>query len=205
MDSHNSRNQKALLKLTETTYPRVANLPKAIRHKVNCLIREAAAAAVPQYDPGTTVIEAWSSYKTTTNQNGILSLRFEVYFYPELAAHGVTGISSITLNLLTGHPYCLGELFRRGSNYQMYVNRIIQDQIVAGQIPLLKPFDGISPTENYYLTPDSLVIYYLPSVYTSSAYGVLEFVIPYPQITALIDPSGPVGLILQISEPFLRK
>ena len=128
--------------------------------------------------------------------NGILSLRFEAYYYPEMAAHGVTGVSSVTLDLKTGHEYEFYQLFGKGSNYQAVLNQIIQAQIVASQIPLLKPFAGVGPDEDYYLTPDSLVIYYQPYVYTPGAYGVLEFTIPYSQIGGIIDPDGPIGRIL---------
>lgn len=189
-------NWQALLKQAGTTYPKALNPASKVRGKINSAIKKAAYAAIPDYDPGTSVSEAVSNYKTTVNMKGILSLRFEDYFYPEMAAHGVTGVSSITLDLKTGHEYQFYQLFRRGSNYQAVLNQIIQAQIAAEQIPLLKPFAGVGPDEDYYLTPDSLVIFYQPYVYTPGAYGVLEFRIPYSQITGIIDPGGPIGKIL---------
>lgn len=199
MDYDNERNLQALLKQMGTTYPRVINLTKSVRNKVNHQIREAAFAAIPDYDPGTVVIEAWSGYKTPLNQNGILSLRFEDYFYPEMAAHGITGVNSITLNLHTGYAYRFCELFRRGSDYQNVINGIIQQQIVSRQIPMLKPFEGVGPDEQYYLTLNSLVIYYQPYVYTPGAFGVLEFTISYQQIVEIIDPRGPIGILTTAS------
>lgn len=189
-------NLRALLKQAGTTYPRTVNLSSKIRSRVNSAIKRAAFAAIPDYDPGTSVGEAVSSYKTTVNLKGVLSLRFEDYFYPEMATHGVTGVSSVTLDLKTGYKYEFYQLFRRGSNYQAVLDQIIQAQIVAEQIPLLKPFAGAGPDEDYYLTPDSLVIYYQPYEYTPGAYGVLEFKIPYSQITGIVDPDGPIGKIL---------
>ncbi len=190
------RNLQALLKQAGTTYPKAVNLPSKVRSKVNSAIKKAAYDAIPDYDPGTSVIEAVSSYKTTLNMKGILSLRFEDYFYPEMAAHGVTGVSSVTVDLKTGRVYEFDQLFIKGSNYQAVLDQIIHAQIVAEQIPLLKPFAGVGPDEDYYLTPDSLVIYYQPYVYTPGAYGVLEFKIPYSQITGVIDPDGAIGRVL---------
>lgn len=187
---------QALLKQAGTTYPRAVNLNSKVRSKINSTIKRAAFAAIPDYDPGTSVSEAVSSYKTTVNMKGVLSLRFEAFFYPEMAAHGVTGVSSITLDLKTGRVYEFDQLFRKGTNYQAVIDQIIQAQIIAEQIPLLKPFTGVGPDEDYYLTPDSLVIYYQPYEYTPGAYGVLEFKIPYSQITGIIDPEGPIGKIL---------
>jgi hypothetical protein len=187
---------QALLKQAGTTYPRAVNLNSKVRSKINSAIKRAAFAAIPDYDPGTSISEAVSSYKTTVNMKGVLSLRFEDYFYPEMAAHGVTGVSSVTLDLKTGREYEFYQLFRKGTNYQTEINQIIQAQIIAEQIPLLKPFTGVGPDEDYYLTPDSLVVYYQPYEYTPGAYGVLEFKIPYSQITGIIDPQGPIGKIL---------
>lgn len=187
---------QALLKQAGTTYPRAVNLNSKVRSKINSAIKRAAFAAIPDYDPGTSISEAVSSYKTTVNMKGVLSLRFEDYFYPEMAAHGVTGVSSVTFDLKTGREYEFYQLFRKGTNYQTEINQIIQAQIIAEQIPLLKPFTGVGPDEDYYLTPDSLVVYYQPYEYTPGAYGVLEFKIPYSQITGIIDPEGPIGKIL---------
>jgi hypothetical protein len=187
---------QALLKQAGTTYPKALNLSSKARSRVNAAIKRAAFEAIPDYDPGTSIVEAVGNYKTTVNVKGILSLRFEDYFYPEMAAHGVTGVSSATLNLKTGHEYEIYQLFCKGSNYQAVLNQIIQGQIVAQQIPLLKPFTGVCPDEDYYLTPESLVIYYQPYEYTPGAYGVLEFSIPYAQLTGIIDPEGAIGKIL---------
>lgn len=196
MVSKNSEGRAARLKQAGTTYPKVVNLSSSVRDRINREIKEAAYQAVPDYDPGTSVVEAQSSYNTGVNMNGILSLRFQDYFYPEMAAHGVTQVSSVTLDLYTGRTYRFSELFLRGSNYQARIDGIIQTQINAQQIPMLKPFEGVGPNEQYYLTPDSLVIYYQPYVYTPGAYGVLEFRIPYNQIVEIIDPRGPIGRIL---------
>ena len=191
------QNTRALLVQAGTTYPKVINLPShSAEHKVNTIIRATAYQAIPTYNPGTSIIEAQSGYSTMLNQNGILSLRFQDYIYPEMAAHGVTQYSSVTLNLETGFNYRFDELFRPGADYQARINQIIQAQISARQIPMLKPFAGVGSDETYYLTPDRLVIYYQPYVYTPGYYGILEFAIAYSQISDIINPAGPIGRIL---------
>jgi hypothetical protein len=189
-------NLRAQLRQWGTTYPRVINLSHSVQQGVNRSIKAAALRAIPDYDPGTPVIEATSSYTTPLNAKGILSLRFEDYFFPEMAAHGVTGVSSITINLRNGHVYRFDELFRPNSNFQAVLTPIIQEQIISRQIPMLQPYPGVGTQENFYLTPDSLVIYYQPYQYTPGAFGVLEFTIPYTQMMGIIDPQGPIGMIL---------
>lgn len=192
-----NQNIQALMKQWGTTYPKVVNIRgKSLPDKINNIIRETAYRAIPNYQPGTSIIEAQSGYTTPVNMKGILSLRFQDYYYPEQAAHGVTGVNSVTLNLQNGYIYHFNELFQPGSDYQAEINRIIQEQITARQIPMLKPFEGVTPNQEYYLTPDSLVIYYQPYVYTPGYFGVLEFRIPYQPIQNIIDPRGPIGIIL---------
>lgn len=192
-----NQNLQALMKQWGTTYPKVVNIHgKSLPDKINNIIRETAYRAIPNYQPGTSIIEAQSGYTTPVNTKGILSLRFQDYYYPEQAAHGVTGVSSVTINLQNGYEYHFNQLFRPGSNYQAEINRIIQEQITARQITMLKPFEGVGPNQEYYLTPDSLVIYYQPYEYTPGYFGVLEFRIPYQQILNIIDPRGPIGLLL---------
>lgn len=192
-----SQNLQALMKQWGTTYPKVVNIPgKSLPDKINNIIRETAYRAIPNYQPGTSIIEAQSGYTTPVNMKGILNLRFQDYYYPEQAAHGVTGVSSVTLNLQNGYVYHFMELFRSGSDYQAEINRIIQEQTTTRQIPMLKPFEGVGPNQEYYLTPDSLVIYYQPYAYTPGYFGILEFRIPYQQILNIIDPRGPIGILL---------
>lgn len=186
-------NLQAQLEQAGVAYPRVTNLPARVRERINMMLRKAAGEAVVDYDPGTNIVEANSSYLVTVNTNGILSVKFENYFYPENAAHGVTGVSSITLNLQTACYYEFEDLFLKNSNYQAVINEIINNQIICREIPLLKPFEGVAPDTNYYLTPDSLIIYYQPYEYTPGAYGVLEFDIPFTLIQSIIDPEGPIG------------
>lgn len=191
-----NQNLRALLKQEGTTYPKVVNLSsQSLTRRINATIRDTARQAIPDFDPGTPIITASSQYTTPLNQQSILSLRFEDYLYPEMAASGATGVSSVTLDLRTGEVYRFRDLFKPGSGYQVLLNQIIMQQITARQIPLLKPFTGIGPDESYYLTPDSLVIYYQPIVYTPAYFGVLEFQIPYSQIIPIIDPNGPIGRI----------
>ena len=191
------QNLQALLKQWGATYPKAMGIGgKKLINQINTMIREAAYRAIPTYQPGASIIEAQSGYITPLNMKGILSLRFQDYYYPEQAAHGVTGVSSITVNLSNGYQYHFNELFQPNSNYQAVINQIITEQISTRQIPMLKPFEGVGPRQEYYLTPDSLVVYYQPYVYTPGYFGVPEFAIPFQQIRNIIDPRGPIGILL---------
>jgi len=197
MPSKKHHDTEAMLTQDGTTYPRITNLcSKNLRQKINRILRETAYQAIPDWDPGSTIVEADSSYSVMVNLNSVLSVKFQDYYFPEKAAHGVTKYTSATLSLHNGHKYSFDELFKSDVDYQTKLNQIIEAQIVAQQIPMLKPFAGVTKDEDYYLTPDRLVIYYQPYVYTPGAYGLLEFFIPYQEIMDLIDPKGPIGKLL---------
>jgi hypothetical protein len=198
MASDKQRNSKALLKQASTVYPRIVNLSNHSRERIDAILKRAAFQAIPDWDPGTSINDATNSYSVMVNQNDVLSVKFDAYFMPEMAAHGATGVSSANVDLKTGHSYRFYELFKKGSDYQMQIDQIINEQIMAQQIPMLKPFEGVGPNEMYYLTTDTLVIYYQPYEYTPGYYGVLEFKIPYTQIQTLINPRGPIGRILSM-------
>lgn len=177
-------------------FPEVNNLTGVLRRRVNTLIREQAYRAVPEIDPAENIIEATSSYSTGVNRNSILSLRFEDYVFWEHAAHGLTVVRSITLNICNAQVYSFSDLFDSAAPYRERVNAIIRDQIEARQIPLLREFEGVYLEQEYYLTGSELVIYYQLYDYTPYAYGILEFVIPYGEIEDLIDKNGPITRVM---------
>jgi hypothetical protein len=192
-----NEDMRALLAQAGTTYPMVVNIAnRTLRREINDKIKEAAFDAIPDYNPGTSISEATSGYATMANAKGILSLRFQDYIYPEMAAHGVTQISSLTIDLCDGRVYRFYELFRKGSDYQSKIDLMTRVEIISRQLPMLKPFAGVCPDQEFYLTSNSLVIYYQPYVYTPGVYGVLELTLPYQEILGIIEPNGPIGRLL---------
>lgn len=177
-------------------FPEVNNLTGAPHHRVNRLIREQAFRAVPEIEPVENIIQATSGYSTGVNHNSILSLRFEDYVFWEHAAHGITVVRSITLNICNAQVYSFSDLFDPAAPYRERVNAIIREQIAARQIPLLREFEGVYLEQEYYLTDSELVIYYQLYDYTPYAYGILEFAISYSQIEDAIDQSGPIARLM---------
>ena len=188
---------QARLNQAGTAFPAVMNIGShSLRRSINRSIREAALSAIPAPFASGNIVEATAGYRTTLNEKGLLSLRFEDYIYPVLAAHGLTVVKAITLDLNDGYVYHFGDLFLPGSGYKALLDQIIARQIEEQQIPMLTPFRGVGEDEEYYLTPDSLVIFYQLYEYTPNVYGILEFVIPYTGIAGVIDPRGPIARLL---------
>lgn len=194
------RNQEtAQLSQRNVSYPEVVNLPdRGVENQINRKIKTTALSAIPDsYFKGQNFIQATSSYDTSVNQNDILSLTFENYTYWEGAPHGITIMRAITVNLETGQRYQFWQLFDPRTNWKAQINAIIRAQIAERQIPMLRPFEGVTDKEEYFLTNKSLVIFYQIYDYTPYVYGILEFEIPYNQIENIINPEGPIGKILE--------
>lgn len=180
------------------TYPEIVRpINPGLENRINRLIRETAEETLPsgRYLE-MNIITAASEYEATVNKNEILSIRFENYYYPEKMASGITVVSAITLNLITGRKYRLKDLFIPGSNYKAYLDRIIEGEIEEEDIPLIEDFPGITGNEVFYLEEENLVIVYQRYELTPGYYGVLEFEIPYEDLTLIIDEKSPIYMIM---------
>lgn len=180
------------------TYPTLTGIGNpAVERKLNTAICQKAMSLLPEPSPDLDIISAASNYDLKVLKNDIISLRLENYYYQRYFAHGMTYVTSLTANTQTSQIYQFEDLFNPAANYQEVLTRIIQQQIVDRQIPLINDYDGIKGNESFYLTEDSLVIYYQLYEYTPYYYGILEFPIPYTQIANLLNPNGPIARIIE--------
>jgi hypothetical protein len=114
----------------------------------------------------------------------------------------VTVQKSLTMDLWDGREYRFADLFREDSGYKRKIDAILQKQIEEKDVPIFEttPFKGVGPNQDYYLTPEGLVVYYQLYEYTPYAYGFPTFPIPYSEISDIIDPKGPIGRLLPVMQ-----
>lgn len=136
------------------------------------------------------------TYEVMLNKNGVLSILFSIYTYVKRAAHGFTAYSSITLNVETGEIYSFNDLFNPKIYYTGFLNDIAREYIKKNNIGLINEYNGIVPNQQYYLTPNALVIYYQVYDYTPYYYGLFKIEIPYDKITNLLTPLSPIIKLL---------
>lgn len=184
----------------DVSYPQVVLPDKELQDKINQAIQEKVFGLIARQrqwpdSAGIKNFEMTGDYKITLNESNLLSVRLENYIYPELAAHGMTMVDSITLDLKNGRIYTLADLFERGSEYIYVLNQFISQQFQQQEIPMISEFKGITSNQDYYLTKKNLVIYFQIYEYTPYYVGVVEFKIPYFKITNYINKSGPIGRI----------
>lgn len=140
--------------------------------------------------------EIFGTYEITVNKNDILSILFSMYTYVNMAAHGVTAYSSLTVNTKTGEVYSFNDLFNPKMNYVPIINALAKQYIKDKNIQLINDYNGITPNQQYYLTSDKLVIYYQPYEYTPGYYGIFKIEIPYDKIKNLITPLSPISKLM---------
>lgn len=174
-------------------YPQVELKNQAVATRINKEITR-QVNALSQTD--NCQINVTGKYEVTLNEKGVLSINLQFYRIPVMAANGLNIQRSINVDLATGKNYRLNELFRSNSHYRVRLNKLIKKQIQQQAIPLIKEFKGISDYEDYYLTPNSLVLYFQELEYTPHYYGIPEFAIPYRVIDDIIREDALIGKIL---------
>lgn len=182
----------------DLSYPVVTGLPNPIvEQRINLMIQDQIYQLFRQegYVEDRTK-SFWGTYKIRANKNGVLSLSIELYDYAKGAAHGMTFLKSQTFDLHTGKMYSFLELFKKGSNYQQIITDIVKREIKGKDIPLIADYNGVTDEQEYYLTDQTLVVYYQLYEYTPYAYGIPEFPIPYTALQSVVNPLGPIPKLM---------
>lgn len=182
------------------SYPIITNMTdKNIQSKINqSIIDEVSrlfknSILLPEQTDFTEVL---GTYEIKLNEKGLLSILFSLYTYVYHAAHGITKYSSLTFDTRTGNVIKFSDLFTSKINYVPILSDIAKKYIDENDITLIEEYKGIEENQEFYLTPDELVIYYQVYAYTPYVYGLFQIPIPYKQILNLLGPASPIQRLL---------
>lgn len=139
---------------------------------------------------------------TLISQIGDLwSFKFDSSFYADSAAH--PGLNSMTLNydLGQGQELALGDLFLPNTNYLDTISNYAVAELSKQQF-FDGPFvDGAKPTpenyRNWNITPDGLLITFDTYQVGPGAAGPQKVNVPYSELKSVINPQGPLSVILR--------
>jgi hypothetical protein len=173
------------------TYPEITGLKNpAVERYINETIRYHVYEMVkPRWDEHT---EITGKYFVKLNKKDVISLYFEIFSYTQGAAHGITETSSLTYSAETGQLFWLKDLFLPGETYIRIINTFIKEEIKRKEIPLTSEFSSITERQPFYLTPDTLGIYFQQYEYTPYAYGIPIFEIPYEMLKGTAVLGSPI-------------
>lgn len=131
------------------------------------------------------------TYSIPYEQNGALSVRFNVSVYHRGAAHPLNTVS--VLNFIKGQQVKLGDLFLPGADYLKSISQLCSKEITAKDISDAKWIkDGTAPvTDNYNVwsfTPEGIDIIFDSYQVAAYVYGEQTVSIPLSKLSALIKP-----------------
>lgn len=121
---------------------------------------------------------------------GLVIIEETGYWYQWGAAHGLPSRNYYHVDARTGALYTLADLFKLGSNYTEHLGEIVQKQIVSEQRGVDEDAE-VRPSHAFYVATEGLTIYYRPYEIASYAQGFIEFLIPWGEISDLIETNGP--------------
>src|SRR5690625_2499319 len=178
-------------------YPFVYGLPnKFVEYQINQEIYNMVNMLMEeQYNVQDTpeFAEMLGTYEIKTNERNILSILFSNYAIFYQAAHGLTLMKSLTIDVETGEVYQLEDLFKNGSNYVDILSTKVKEQINERDIPVFEPFNEIDPNQDFYIADKSLVLYFQLYELTPYYIGLPMFPISVFAIQDIVDENGPLG------------
>ena len=138
-----------------------------------------------------------ATYTLVSQVGDLWSLKFDLSFYADTAAHPGSYNVTVNYDLDHGRELALGDLFLPDSNYLEMISKYCTAQL--SQQPYADSFflEGAKPTpenyRNWNIAPDGLLITF--DVYQVAPYaaGPQKVLVPYDELRALIDSQGALG------------
>lgn len=187
------------------TYPKVSELKhKSAEAGINRYIKKEVHRILKENGYGSDEDKKFTGgYIVKLNKRGTLCIIIEIYIHIKGDAHGTTIRRPINVSLKDARVYHIDDLFSRKirkSKFIGIINEIIKQHIKIKDLKLNKEFDGVSLDQDYYLTEDSLVIFFQMNEYTNIEFGFPEFTIAFSNILEIINSKGPIGRLLRDKE-----
>ncbi|HEX3027145.1 MAG TPA: DUF3298 domain-containing protein [Clostridia bacterium] len=176
------------------SYPRITGIDNnQMQQRVNVMIREKAETSVQtaQYISkklnGAVKVSGKFHYQLKRNENGILSLVLQDSLFTG-NERGIQQQTGVTLNTVNGRIYKLRSLFVEHADYVGVISDEIHRQISQKGLKnqQLESFKKIRNDENFYLTSDSLVVFFDQYQYGNS--DIREFSIPLNSLNGMLKP-----------------
>lgn len=150
---------------------------------------EAATKLVmQQYDEQDTdtFTEMYGDYALKTNEKEIISSVYTNYAIFPQAAHGLTLIHAITIDLQNRQTFTLEEIFKENSDYVTVLSSLIKKQIVERNIPTFEPFTEIDKNQPFYIADKCIVIFFPIYAITPYYFGIPYFPISLYTLQAIL-------------------
>jgi hypothetical protein len=140
------------------------------------------------------------TYEQVSPPGNLLSLKFTVSFYSDGAAHPGTYSRTLTYDLEAGAFLSLDQLFLPGVDFLGPISAFCITELATRDIAFEMFSGGANPTtdnyRNWNIAPDGLLITFDEYQVAAYAAGPQTVVVPYTQLSVIIDPVGPLAYLL---------
>ncbi|HMS34500.1 MAG TPA: RsiV family protein [Ignavibacteria bacterium] len=147
------------------------------------------------------------SGKGWISNSSLLSVEMTVFNYVAGMAHPLTTVTGFNYDNNGAGPFSISDLFNKNSEYLNYLSAVsirqltenaekegydnISDMIHDGASADIKNFD------NWVTENDSLIIIFKPYQVGPYVMGIQSVSIPLSDLTAMIDPKGPLSFMMR--------
>lgn len=180
-----------------TCYPRITGIKDAeAQNRVNIRLKETAEtsaqaarlAARQLTGTGAAVLGSFD-YEVKRNENGLLSLLMKDSCQVN-GNKGMTRATAMTIETVTGREMKLGDFFLSNVNYQAALDDAVRAQLKSRGLEkkLLQPFKTVGDSRQFYLTKDSLVLFFQQYEYFPYDNGMVEFTVPLSTLSGSLRP-----------------
>lgn len=127
-----------------------------------------------------------ADYEVFRNDADFVSLTQQVYQYTG-GAHGMTWQIGHTIDLATGRQLMLADLFLPEANYTERLSQFVRTEGAARQLPMWD-FKGVNRQSSFYLSTDSIVLFFQQYEVAPYSAGIIKMQIPYRQVADILRP-----------------
>ncbi|GEM_PF-324124 len=176
-------------------YPVIKDLPnEEVQNNINdAIISEVTSllnnqVLVPEQKD---IKEVEVSYQVPLMEKGLLCIVFSIYINATMNQNN-TVFSSLTFDTNTGEKYELEDLFKDDCDYENLLSDMAVKKCDEIEVPLVSDYEGLCDNQQYYLTPNGIVLFYQVDEYTPSSYGLFRIPIGYEELGDLLNTYNPV-------------
>ena len=142
-----------------------------------------------------------ATYVIASQIGDLWSFKFDFSFYADSAAHPGLNSRTLSYDLGQGRDLALSDLFLPDSNYLELIAEYCLNELHKQPFAESSSLDGAQPTpenyRNWNIEPGGLMITFDAYQVAPGAAGPQMVVVPYGALTAIIDPMGPLAVVIR--------
>jgi len=141
------------------------------------------------------------TYTTVSQFGDLWSFKFDFSFYADSAAHPSLNSRTLNYDLAQNWELSLGDLFLPDSKYLETISSYCINELRKQPFAESSSLEGAQPTpenyRNWNIEPGGLMITFDAYQVAPGAAGPQKIVVPYGELSSIINPEGPLAVVLK--------